>query len=133
MATFTLKINGADQSIDVPWFTESPGNLLGNPRPSTLQEIQKDQYWLNLFNSYCHVKGAGAQYDAWANAGFADGPERDALKGMQVQTETKGIKDIREGFRADLGYVKAVVREQTRQQEGLGEELHNTFDLEWGN
>ena len=132
MASITLKVNGNDQTVDFPWFTESLDNLLGNPRPSTLQEILKDQYWLNLFNSYCHANGAGPQYDAWANDGFGDGDEREALKAMQVQTQTKGVKDIREAFRADLGHVKAVLQESKRQQEGLGEEIHNTFDLQWG-
>jgi hypothetical protein len=132
MAIINLKINGADQAIDIPWFTESTDNLLGNPRPSTLQDIEKDQYWLNLFNAYCHAKGAGPQFDAWAAAGYGNGAERDALKAAQAPTETKGTKDIREAFRADLGFVKAAVRESKRQQEGLGEELHNTFDLEWG-
>jgi hypothetical protein len=132
MATITLKVKGNDETVDFPWFTESTDNLLGNPRPSTLQDIMKNEYWANLFNNYCHVKGAGPQYDAWVNAGSLDGPEREALKSVQVQSETKGMLEVREAFRADLGFVKAIVREKQKQEQGLGEELNNTFDLEWG-
>lgn len=133
MASITLKVSGNDSTIDFPWFTESLDNLLGNPRPSTLQDIEKDQYWANLFNNYCHAKGAGAEYDAWANAGFGNGPERDALKNVSVLSETKGSKDVREAFRADLGWIKAILKEKQKQEQGLGEELNDTFNLDWGN
>jgi hypothetical protein len=131
MASITLKVKGNDETVNFPWFNQSLDNLLGNPRPSTLQDIEKNEYWANLFHDYCHDKGAGPQFDAWANAANKDGPEREALKKMRVQSATKGIMEIREAFRADLGFVKAVVREKQKQDQGLGEELNNTFDLNW--
>lgn len=131
MASIELKVNGSPATVDFPWFNESLDYLLGNPRPSTLQEIQKDPYWSNLFRDYCNDKGAGTEYQAWQNAGFGNGAEREALKNIQVATQTKGTKDIREAFRADLGWIKALLKEKQRQDEGLGEEINNTFDLDW--
>jgi hypothetical protein len=133
MATINLKVSGNDASVDFPWFNENMDNLLGNPRPSTLQDIQKDQYWANLLAAYCHANGAGAEYDAWSSAGFGNGAERDALKNVQVVTETKGTKDIREAFRADVGWMKALLKEKQKQDEGLGSELNDTFNLDWPN
>jgi hypothetical protein len=50
-----------------------------------------------------------------------------------VATETKGTKDIREAFRADLGWMKALLNEKQKQDEGLGTELNDTFNLDWPN
>jgi hypothetical protein len=129
MATITLKVQGVDHAFDFPWFNEDLGSLLGNPRPSTLQDIEKSEYWGNLFRDYCYTKGAGPRHAAWVNAENKNGPQRDALKQVQVQTETKGTLEIREAFRADLGFVKTVYREKQKQDEGLGKEINSTFDL----
>jgi hypothetical protein len=129
MATITLKVSGADQTFDFPWFQDQYlGNLLGNPRPSSLQDIEKSEYWANLMHDYCHSKGAGPLYDAWANANNKNGPERDALKNAQVWSDRKQQNmEVREAFRKDLGFVKMVYRHKLKQTD-LGQEIEATFD-----
>jgi hypothetical protein len=134
MASISLKVAGSDQTFDFPWFNEDLGRLLGNPRPSTLQDIEKNEYWANLFHDYCYAKGAGPRHAAWVNASDKerkDGPQREALKETQVQTDTVPVQTlgVREAFRVDLGLVKAVYREKEKQDKGLGEEINDTFGL----
>jgi hypothetical protein len=127
MATITVRVKGVDQNFDFPWFNEDLTRLPGNPRPSTLQDIENSEYWANLMHDYCHAKGAGPRYDAWANASNKNGPQRDALKSTQVWCDRKNANmEVREAFRKDLGFVKMVYRHRVDQ--GLPEEIEATFD-----
>jgi hypothetical protein len=129
MTTITVKLDGVDQPLDFPWFQDQYlGNLLRNPRPSTLQDIEKDEYWANIMHDYCHAKGAGAEYDAWANAADKNGPEREALKNKQVYCDRKEQDmGVREAFRKDVGLVKSAAKLSRDQQGGLSPEMQRTF------
>lgn len=88
------------------------GQLLGNARPKTLQDIENDPYWGTIFrkwvtwldgNGYSGVK---AIYDRWE----ADpkGDARDELK-------TAGNGDLRNQFYEAVGEVKAHARAWDRE------------------
>ena len=80
------------------------GQLLGNPRPKTLQDIENNPFWGQIFERWVNNQGDAdlvATYTAWR--GDPQGPARSALK------EYGG--DLRQRFYDDLGGVKAAIRQ----------------------
>src|SRR5262249_28413330 len=92
-------------SYTFDWIDDAEvGNLLGNPRPKTLQDIENSPFWGQIFERWVNSRGDGelmAKYAAWR--GDPPGPARSALK------EHGG--DLRQQFDDDLGGVKAAIRQ----------------------
>lgn len=91
-------------------------NLLGNPRPKTLQDIENSTYWTAVFRQWVGTQSGGVQ-EAY-NAYLADprGDGRETLK----KAGDRG--DLRSDFYESVGMVKAQMRAWERET-GTGAEI----------
>jgi hypothetical protein len=101
---------------DVPWINNAQcDKLLGNPRPKTLQEIENNDYWREIFDQWITF------IDAHGYAGVKDIYERwnaDPKGAPRDELKAAGrFGDLRQHFYDDLGLVKAAER-QWRQDSG---------------
>jgi hypothetical protein len=79
-------------------------NMLGNPRPKTLQDIENSPYWSQIFERWVNCKGDAALMAKYtACRGDPKGQARSDLK------DHGG--DVRQRFYDDLGGVKAAIRQ----------------------
>ena len=110
------------------WITDAQvQELLGKSRPKTLKDIEKDDYWGEIFGQWVGFQeangfaGIQAIYDRWREN--PDGPERDALKNA-------GNDDVRKQFYDDLGTVKTAARLWDRQSGAAEKRIDDIFGLQ---
>lgn len=98
------------------WITDDEAKqLLGNSRPKTLKDIEKDGYWNAIFARWAREKGHGDLYDKWQ--ADPDGSARDDLK-------SGGSGDLRNDFYEDLGNVKAALRIDEKNTGSRFDDIH---------
>src|SRR5581483_2851659 len=97
-------------------------NLLGNPRPKTIKDIENDAYWRAVFGQWVGTQSTAVQQAYEQYLADPNGDARDQLK-------TAGDHgDLRNDFYEEVGLVKARMR-QWEQQTGVGADiLHDKFD-----
>jgi hypothetical protein len=78
--------------------------LLGTPRPETLADIEKSDYWKGIFESWITLQGSDVQSAYAAYVNDPKGKARDALK------ESGPNGDLRKDFYDAVGKVKDEIR-----------------------